>query len=91
MKVVVTPEAVAWDARIDPRCGCGARRLHDYCAAQGIPILLEIPDDRRIAEAYARGETLVEALPELGPRFRLLLDRLQAMSATTKEPSQADL
>ncbi len=37
------------------RAGSGDDRVHEYCAAEGIDVLLEIPDDRRIAEAYARG------------------------------------
>ena len=62
-------------------------RVHDYCAAEGIPILLEIPHDRRIAEAYARGEILVEALPELRPRFAALLDRLAVMDEGSPMPT----
>jgi MinD superfamily P-loop ATPase len=62
------------------RAGCGDGRVHDFCATQGIPILLEIPDDRRIAEAYARGEVLVEALPELREGFVALLERLPALA-----------
>ena len=46
------------------RVGIGDDRVHAFCGQEGIPILLEIPDDRRIAEAYSRGELIVEALPE---------------------------
>jgi MinD superfamily P-loop ATPase len=35
-----------------------------FAAGRGIPVLARIPFDRRIAAAYARGEVLVEALPE---------------------------
>ncbi len=45
------------------RMGIGDRRVHEFCAREGIPVLAEIPDDRRIAEAYSRGELLVDALP----------------------------
>ncbi len=38
------------------RAGIGDSRVNDFCAAEGIPILLEIPDNRRIAEACSRGE-----------------------------------
>ncbi|MEJ2202109.1 MAG: ATP-binding protein, partial [Desulfuromonadaceae bacterium] len=37
------------------RMGSGDNRTHDFCRKEEIPILLEIPDDRRIAEAYSRG------------------------------------
>jgi MinD superfamily P-loop ATPase len=51
------------------RVGVGEGRVHAYCAEENIPVLLEIPDDRRIAEAYSRGELVVEALPEYRERF----------------------
>jgi MinD superfamily P-loop ATPase len=41
-----------------------------FCAQESIPVLLEIPDDRRIAEAYSRGQLIVEALPEYRAYFR---------------------
>jgi MinD superfamily P-loop ATPase len=38
------------------RAGIGDSRVNDFCAAEGVPVLLEIPDNRRIAEACSRGE-----------------------------------
>lgn len=35
----------------------------EFCAQRGVRILAEIPDDRRVAEAYSRGDTAVEAVP----------------------------
>jgi MinD superfamily P-loop ATPase len=46
------------------RAGSGDDRVNRYCSAERIPVLQEIPDDRRIAEAYSRGELIVDALPE---------------------------
>jgi len=46
------------------RADSGDRRVRDFCAAMNIPILLEIPDDRRVAEAYSRGHMAVRVLPE---------------------------
>jgi len=54
------------------RDGVGDQGVDEYCAAEGIPILLRIPHDRRIAEAYSEGVALVEALPEYRERFRAL-------------------
>ena len=54
------------------RVGIGDDRVQDYCVREGIPVLLEIPDDRRIAEAYSRGQIVVEALPE----YRAYFERL---------------
>lgn len=52
------------------RDGVGDRGVEDYCAAEGIPILMRIPLDRRIAEAYSEGIPMVEVLPEYRDRFR---------------------
>ncbi|MFO8034676.1 MAG: ATP-binding protein [Candidatus Bipolaricaulota bacterium] len=46
------------------RHGIGTDQVDRYCEQEGIPVLLRIPMDRRIAAAYARGEPLVEAFPE---------------------------
>ena len=54
------------------RVGIGDDRVHRFCKAESIPLLLEIPDDRRIAEAYSRGELIVEALPEYRAHFERL-------------------
>lgn len=51
------------------RAGTGDDRVKAYCRDRDIPVLAEIPDDRRIAEAYSRGEPIVEALPEYEKLF----------------------
>jgi len=65
------------------RDGVGDQGVDDYCATERIPILMRIPLDRRIAEAYSDGGTLVEAMPEYREQFqnlyaaigRLVVDR----------------
>jgi MinD superfamily P-loop ATPase len=47
------------------RAGAGDDRVHRYCEAEGIPVLLDIPDDRRVAVAYSEGTLAVEAVPEM--------------------------
>jgi MinD superfamily P-loop ATPase len=59
------------------RMGSGDKRVHTYCAKENIPILLEIPDDRRIAEAYSRGILMVDALPEYRGLFQSLIKRTE--------------
>ncbi|MBN1504696.1 MAG: ATP-binding protein [Candidatus Eisenbacteria bacterium] len=56
------------------RVGIGDDRVHAYCRGEDIPVLLEIPDDRRIAEAYSRGNLIVDALPEYQGLFRGLTE-----------------
>jgi len=51
------------------RMGAGDDRVHKFCEREGIAILLEIPDDRRIAETYSRGQLIVDALPEYRALF----------------------
>lgn len=58
------------------RAGSGDDRVHRYCRDAGVPILLEIPDDRRIAEAYSRGRLVFDAVPEYRALFSGLADTL---------------
>jgi len=51
--------------------------VRSFCRLQGIPILGEIPDDRRIAEAYSRGRMICEALPEYQDTFEGLLGAIE--------------
>lgn len=46
------------------RCNCGDDEVKKFCQTEGIDVILEIPDDRRIAEAYSRGQMAVQAFPE---------------------------
>jgi len=64
------------------RCDIGDDRVTEYCRGEHVPILLEIPDDRRIAEAYSRGETAIESVPETRVLFSLLDKRIRDLIAT---------
>jgi MinD superfamily P-loop ATPase len=55
------------------RVGIGDGRVHAFCKEENAPVLLEIPDDRRIAKAYSEGRLIVEALPEYRGLFESLL------------------
>jgi MinD superfamily P-loop ATPase len=57
--------------------GIGDRGVYDYCEKQEIPIMMEIPFDRRIAELYSNGISFVEAMPEWKQRFTDLLGLIQ--------------
>lgn len=58
-------------------------RVQRYCAVEGIPILAVIPDDRRIAEAYARGVPLLTAAPSQEPVFAALHEGLTELARGT--------
>ena len=59
------------------RSDLGDDRVRDYAVKEGLPILMEIPFDRRIAVAYSKGELLVDVLPEYREHFRNLHDRIK--------------
>ena len=61
----------------------GRPGVEDYCAHEGIDVLLRIPEDREIAEAYARGETLADAFPQWHDELvRVYEDVITALSQT---------
>jgi MinD superfamily P-loop ATPase len=66
------------------RDGVGDRGVDDYCKAEGIPILMRIPLDRQIAEAYSEGVPLVEVLPEYQKQFRDMYRVIEQLVADGK-------
>jgi len=56
--------------------GIGDDRVKEYCQEENIPLLLSIPWNRKIAEAYSRGIPAVEACPDLKEKFRFLFDTI---------------
>ncbi len=60
------------------RDGIGDQGVDEYCAAESIPILMRIPLERRVAEAYSEGTPLVETLPEYRGHFRELYGRIES-------------
>jgi hypothetical protein len=71
------------------RVGSGDGRVNSFCAERGIPLLAEIRDDRRIAEAYSRGEIIVDALPGYGDLFRDLAEKVSR--AVAPAPSSGEV
>jgi len=43
--------------------------INQYCRAENIDIVFEMPDDRKIAEAYSVGKMMVDILPEYKKAF----------------------
>lgn len=71
------------------RVGVGDDRVHRYCDCEKIPILLEIPDDRRIAEAYSRGKLIVEVLPEYRTVFEVLTEKILTLTGNRRNGFRA--
>jgi MinD superfamily P-loop ATPase len=59
------------------RCNLGNHGVRRFCAQAGIPILLEIPEDRRIAETYSRGELAIQTIPAYIGWMRALFEKLR--------------
>jgi MinD superfamily P-loop ATPase len=55
----------------------GDPALLDYCRDNHLAVLAELPDDRRVAETYARGDLLFDRLPEWRGLFATLWTRIE--------------
>jgi len=59
------------------RDNVGTADVDTFCTERGIPILLRIPFDRALAEAYARGQMLVDVDPRWRRLFSALVRRIE--------------
>jgi len=59
--------------------GVGDRTVYNFCEKQNIPILMEIPYNRRIAELYSTGIPFSTEMTEWKPKFQVLLERAEAL------------
>lgn len=57
----------------------GPSGLQSFCHREGLPILMKIPQSRRLAALYARGEPLVEGAPEWIDAFQQLYARIREL------------
>ncbi len=60
------------------RAGLGDGRARQLCRAEGAEVLAEIPNDRRVAEAYSRGELAGRRVGGYQQRIDRLLERIRA-------------
>jgi MinD superfamily P-loop ATPase len=58
------------------RSDLGDNQVKAYAERENLPVLMEIPYDRRIAEVYSRGEMIVEVMPEWKMKFCELYERI---------------
>ena len=54
----------------------GDDQVQQYCDGENIQVILEIPNDRRIAEAYSVGKMIVDVLPEYKKDFAGLYESI---------------
>lgn len=62
------------------RSDLGTNEVHKYAQREGIPILLEIPFDRKIAEAYSRGSMLADIDSDWKERFAGLYRKIEMLA-----------
>lgn len=63
------------------RSDIGTDDVKKYAEKENIPILLEIPFDRKIAETYSNGELIVDKMPEYKDKFTALYRQIQTIVA----------
>ncbi|WP_136795634.1 ATP-binding protein [Desulfosediminicola ganghwensis] len=63
------------------RADLGDDKVQEYARREGLPILLEIPFDRKIAEAYSRGQMLVDMDGGWKDVFIGVRDRIEILAA----------
>lgn len=57
--------------------GIGDKKIYEFCEEKDVPILLEIPFQRKIAELYSRGVPFVLEMPEWKRKFQLLMEDMK--------------
>jgi len=62
------------------RSDMGDDKVWEYAKTVDLPILMEIPFDRKIAEAYSRGDALVDAIPQMKADFLELYRRIEEIA-----------
>jgi len=61
------------------RAGIGDKKVYEYCREKNIPILLEIPYQRKIAELYSRGIPFSLEMPEWKEKFQTLFNEIREL------------
>ena len=61
------------------RADIGDEEVERYCRNEDIPILMQIPNERKIAEAYSRGTMIVEEFPAYRETFQALLPTITGL------------
>jgi MinD superfamily P-loop ATPase len=67
------------------RAEMGDRQVYAYAKDEHIPILMEIPFDRQVAEVYSNGDLIVETHSEWKEAFRQLFLLIKQMVEEQKE------
>jgi MinD superfamily P-loop ATPase len=66
------------------RSNIGNNDVRSYAENENLPILMKIPFDRRIAEAYSRGKLIVTEMPEWKEKFLGLYNNIDKLAKREK-------
>jgi len=61
------------------RSNIGNDAVVRYCQQENIAVLIQIPNDRKIAESYSRGVMIVEAMPDYKQKFLKLYEDIKKL------------
>jgi MinD superfamily P-loop ATPase len=61
------------------RSDIGDDAVVKYCRQENIEVLIQIPNDRKIAESYSRGVMIVEAMPVYKQKFMKLYEDIKTL------------
>jgi len=61
------------------RSTIGDKKVQNYCRNEKIPIIMEIPEDREIAQAYSQGKIFLKTLPHYNKKFDSLLKSIKEL------------
>jgi MinD superfamily P-loop ATPase len=73
------------------RSDMGDDQARTYAEKEGIPVLMEIPFDRKIAEAYSRGQMIVEVMPEWKERFLNLYHQIEEIVSHRRKDEEGKI
>jgi MinD superfamily P-loop ATPase len=68
----------------------GDREVWDFCQSQNIPILMEIPMDRQIAECYSRGIPIVVEHPSYMRGFKDLFEKVEKLYESNRRRTRIE-
>ena len=61
------------------RADLGDEKVKAYADRENLPILMKIPFDRQIAEAYSRGDMIVDVMPAWKEKFLELYEKIKGL------------
>lgn len=66
------------------RADLGNDEVKRYCEKENVPVLMEIPFDREIAQIYSKGLMIVEEKPEYREKFLDLYQKIKALTENSE-------